>query len=106
LFLKKDKRIYGSVLGGALGAQYGTHGVDDSFVSKYDPNGNLIWVSQLGVALQNTGGNGITLDSSGNSYATGYTSGSVLGGAQGTQYGAHGTQYGAHGIQDSINLSV
>jgi hypothetical protein len=80
----------GSILGGALGAQYGTHGTWDSFVSKSDTNGNLLWVRQLGLAVVVTGGQAIALDSSGNSYSIGSTGGTVLGGAQGTQFGVHG----------------
>jgi hypothetical protein len=81
----------GSVLGGPQGTQYGAHGTDDVFISKFNSSGVFQWSSQLGIAGQSTYGYKITLDPQGNLYVTGYTSGSVLGGAQGTQYGTHGT---------------
>jgi hypothetical protein len=80
----------GSVLGGAQGTQYGAHGSEDVFVSRFSSSGVFQWSSQLGKAGQQTQGYGITIDTQGNLYVTGLTSGSVLGGAQGTQYGAHG----------------
>lgn len=82
----------GTVLGGGLGAQYGVHGNEDVTIYKSGPAGNLIWVRQLGIAAVNTVGSGVGFDSSGNLYVLGQTAGSVLGGAQGLQYGTHGTQ--------------
>jgi hypothetical protein len=54
-------------------------GSNDYFVAKYNTTGTLLWVKQLGATSQNTYGNGITVDSSGNSYITGSTSGGLYG---------------------------
>ncbi|WP_061242607.1 SBBP repeat-containing protein [Leptospira interrogans] len=61
-------------------------GTQDLFVTKYDGNGNKQWTRLLGVAGQITQANGIASDSSGNTYLTGRTSGSLDGQAlSGTQ---------------------
>ncbi|WP_061236896.1 SBBP repeat-containing protein [Leptospira interrogans] len=61
-------------------------GTQDLFVTKYDGNGNRQWTRLLGVAGQITQANGIASDSSGNTYLTGRTSGSLDGQAlSGTQ---------------------
>jgi hypothetical protein len=46
-------------------------GVTDIFVAKYDANGALLWAKRAGGADVDQG-SGIALDSSGNSYVTGY----------------------------------
>jgi hypothetical protein len=71
---------------GTLGAQYGTHGTDDAFVSQFSSTGTLNWTSQLGAAGTITEGEDIVIDTSGNIYIVGYSAGVV-----GTQYGTHGT---------------
>jgi hypothetical protein len=48
-------------------------GSEDSFIIKYNPTGTRLWTTLLGAAQQNTIGTGITSDSSGNAYVTGYT---------------------------------
>ncbi|WP_374448613.1 SBBP repeat-containing protein, partial [Stella sp.] len=50
---------------------------NDYFVAKYDPDGNLIWVRNPGSSASGETGQGIALDGSGNSYVTGYFSGTV-----------------------------
>ncbi|WP_017861443.1 SBBP repeat-containing protein [Leptospira interrogans] len=61
-------------------------GIQDLFVTKYDTGGNKQWTRLLGVAGQITQANGIASDSSGNTYLTGRTSGSLDGQAlSGTQ---------------------
>ncbi|AJR13554.1 hypothetical protein LIL_10952 [Leptospira interrogans serovar Linhai str. 56609] len=61
-------------------------GTQDLFVTKYDTGGNRQWTRLLGVAGQITQANGIASDSSGNTYLTGRTSGSLDGQAlSGTQ---------------------
>ncbi|WP_000773766.1 SBBP repeat-containing protein [Leptospira interrogans] len=61
-------------------------GTQDLFVTKYDTGGNKQWTRLLGVAGQITQANGIASDSSGNTYLTGRTSGSLDGQAlSGTQ---------------------
>jgi predicted esterase len=55
-----------------------TTGLYDVFVVKYNSSGTKQWTRQLG-ASANTWGKGISIDSSGNSYVTGYTHGSLDG---------------------------
>jgi hypothetical protein len=47
---------------------------DDYFIAKYDSSGTLIWLKQLGVALEDSVANGVAVDASGNSFVAGYTS--------------------------------
>ncbi len=54
----------------------GTKGV---FVIKYDTDGNKKWTKLLGVTGSYAEGCGIAVDSSGNSYVTGYTNGNLDG---------------------------
>jgi uncharacterized protein (UPF0548 family) len=51
----------------------------DIFVTKFDANGNRIWIRQLGVAGCYTACNGIISDASGNVYASGTTDGNLDG---------------------------
>ena len=55
-----------------------TYGQDDIITAKYDTNGNIQWQRILG-GTGNDGGTAIAVDSSGNSYITGYTNGSGAG---------------------------
>jgi hypothetical protein len=48
-------------------------GAHDAFLAKYSSDGTLIYVKQLGVDSHHTYGTGVTLDSSGNAFVTGYT---------------------------------
>ncbi|WP_061231429.1 SBBP repeat-containing protein [Leptospira interrogans] len=73
------------VTSGSLDGQ-ALSGTQDLFVTKYDTGGNRQWTRLLGVAGQITQANGIASDSSGNTYLTGRTSGSLDGQAlSGTQ---------------------
>ncbi|EKQ49784.1 SBBP repeat-containing protein [Leptospira interrogans] len=73
------------VTSGSLDGQ-ALSGTQDLFVTKYDTGGNKQWTRLLGVAGQITQANGIASDSSGNTYLTGRTSGSLDGQAlSGTQ---------------------
>ncbi len=56
----------------------GSYGGADYFILKYNSSGSLIWGKQIGSAATDIG-NGIALDSSGNIYVTGYTSGDLGG---------------------------
>src|SRR6185437_259865 len=49
------------------------------FIAKYDTTGNLLWSKQVGAAGGDTEGQGIAIDSSGNSYANGYTTVAISG---------------------------
>lgn len=64
-------RTQGSLFGPAAG-------LDDAFIAKYDPAGNQVWAKQVGTAGSERG-NSIALDSSGNIYITGYTTGAFGG---------------------------
>jgi len=55
------------------------NGNDDYFIAKYDTTGNLLWSKQVGAAGGDTEGQGIAIDSSGNSYANGYTTVAISG---------------------------
>ena len=51
----------------------------DAFITKYDANGNKKWTKLIGVPKSNTFGNDIVIDSEGNSYITGDTTGNLDG---------------------------
>ena len=54
-------------------------GTQDLFVVKYDSNGNKLWTRLLGDAGADTLAHGITSDSTGNVYTTGFTNGNLDG---------------------------
>lgn len=54
------------------------NGSEDIFVAKYDADGNKQWTRLLGTS-ESDNGQGIAVDSSGNSYITGYTGGDLEG---------------------------
>ncbi len=56
-------------------------GMKDFFLVKYDSEGGKIFTKQMGVAGADTMTNGIAVDSSGNVFMTGYTSGGLDGNA-------------------------
>lgn len=63
------------------------HGNDDYYIAKYDTNGNLVWLTQVGgAASTSTGALALTVDSADNVLVTGYTNasfaGNTLAGAQ------------------------
>ncbi len=72
-----------------------SQGSEDYFISKYTSSGNWVWTKQLGETGQMTGGYGGAVDSSGNAYIMGATTGNLAscngvssacsGGAQGTE---------------------
>lgn len=62
-------------------------GSQDVFVAKYGKDGTFKWVKQLGVATKITTGFAIAVDSSGNSYVTGYTNADLDGVGTGTLTG-------------------
>ena len=58
----------------------GTHtGWSDFFIAKYDSDGQLEWVRQLGVAGTNTQAKGLAVDGNGNAYIIGVTGGDLSG---------------------------
>lgn len=61
------------IAGGTQGSlDAGNAGRYDLFVGKYDPDGNRLWMRQRGT-IQREFAYGVTTDSDGNIYATGYT---------------------------------
>lgn len=54
------------------------NGEKDILALKFDENGNLLWKQEYG-SLNEDHGNGVTVDSSGNVFVTGYTRGSLNG---------------------------
>ncbi|MEA5579222.1 SBBP repeat-containing protein, partial [Anabaena sp. UHCC 0451] len=78
--LDSNNNIY--VLGSTAGAFAGNTNVSgfDVFVSKYDSSGTQAWVKQLGSSGNNYANiNGISSDSTGNVFITGYTDGTFSG---------------------------
>ncbi len=66
---------------GALSGQTQT-GIKDYYITKYDPNGNMIWVHQVGVTGHDSPAYGISTEKNGNSYLAGTTNGALPGQTQ------------------------
>jgi hypothetical protein len=64
--------------GGALDGNTLT-GAQDFFITKYDSSGTRLWTKLLGVASKSTYGQSLGIDSAGNVYLTGYTTGGLDG---------------------------
>jgi|GEM_PF-1077339 len=77
LALDSSGNIYltGSTLGNLGGTNAGGY---DAWLSKYDNNGNQLWLRQFGTSGYDSA-NGLALDSSGNVYLTGNTTGNLGG---------------------------
>ena len=85
----------GWTLGNFNGQKVGSY---DVFLSKHDPNGQLLWVKQWGTEGDD-GAYGLTIDESQNLlYLTGYTNGSFLGDHRGS-YDAWAAQLDSDGNQ-------
>ncbi|MFL5814865.1 MAG: SBBP repeat-containing protein [Bdellovibrionia bacterium] len=69
------------VSGGTSGGLDGNtlSGSNDFFVTKYNSSGTKLWTKQLGVASHSTWANAVAIDSSGNIFVTGSTSGGLDG---------------------------
>jgi hypothetical protein len=61
-----------------------TNGNNDSFVARYDANGNQSWIKQIQTLATNQS-NSVSIDASGNIYIGGSVSGGVIGAGQATQ---------------------
>jgi hypothetical protein len=72
------------VTGDAYGGLNGNPqtGTEDAFISKYGPDGNLLFTRQLGAAGKPTSGNQVATDAAGNVYMAGSTNGSLEGNPQ------------------------
>ena len=73
-------------------------GRKDTFLTKFDGNGNQIWVRQFG-SIYNDDGQGIATDASGNVYIAGYTNGTLPGNTNGTYEDAFLAKYDSSGNQ-------
>ena len=73
------------------------NGANDYYITKYDTNGTLIWLEQVGVASKDTGPMSVTLDSADNVLVTGYTNGSLAGNTLTGQYDAFIAKHDTNG---------
>ena len=82
------------VTGSTTGALDGNSnsGFYDIFLTKYSPSGERLWTQQWGTSSDDYG-YGITSDSSGNLYVTGYTSGALDGNSNSGSYDIFVTKY-------------
>ena len=74
-------------------------GTRDLFVVKYDANGVKQWTRLLGISGADTAAFGITSDSSGNVYTTGYTNGNLDGQILTGQDDLFVVKYDANGVK-------
>ncbi|MEI1278547.1 SBBP repeat-containing protein [Leptospira venezuelensis] len=72
-------------------------GSQDLFIVKYDSNGNKQWTRLLGIVNKQTRAQGITSDSLGNIYITGYTSGNLDGQTKTGSYDLFVIKYDSNG---------
>ncbi|WP_254564047.1 SBBP repeat-containing protein [Oscillatoria sp. HE19RPO] len=89
--------ITGDTVGNLGGTNAGNY---DAWVAKYDNSGTQQWVQQLGSSLSDYS-NGITVDSAGNLYITGYTDGN-LGGTDAGRWDAWVAKYDSSGTQQWV----
>lgn len=89
--------------GGSLDGQTLT-GTYDMFVSKYDTSGVKQWTKLLGTSGEETHGNGISVDSSGNSYITGHTGGNLDGQTITGIYDMFVAKYNSAGVKQWTKL--
>ena len=74
------------------------HGGADYYVAKYDTNGGLVWLTQVGgAASTDTGVMSLTVDSTDNVLITGYTNASLAGNTLSGQYDAFVVKHDSSG---------
>jgi uncharacterized delta-60 repeat protein len=83
------------------GFSYG--GENDCFVAKYNSSGTMQWVKQFGSSDGTCQANGVSVDASGNSYTTGYTSGGLNGNPLVGSYDFFIVKYNASGTLQWLN---
>ena len=88
--------IVGSTTGGLSVPLTGT---EDMFIAMYDTTGSLQWVRQLGVVAKLSVARGVAIDSLGNIFVAGYTSGSLDGNAISGMRDLFLVKYDATGIK-------
>jgi hypothetical protein len=71
---------------------------EDAFIAKYNPNGTPLWIKQFGTNGDDSA-NGISADSSGNVYVTGFTRGSLPGYSNLGDQDSYIAKYSASGDQ-------
>jgi Ca2+-binding RTX toxin-like protein len=101
--LDSNDNIY--VLGSTAGAFAGNTNVSglDVFVSKYNSSGTQAWVKQLGSSGNNYANiNGISTDSTGNVFITGYTDGTFSGNTSLGSYDGFVAKYSTTGTLDWV----
>ncbi|MBO1048263.1 MAG: hypothetical protein HEQ10_11150 [Dolichospermum sp. DEX182a] len=101
--LDSNDNIY--VLGSTAGAFAGNTNVSglDVFVSKYNSSGTQAWVKQLGSSGNNYANiNGISTDSTGNVFITGYTDGTFSGNTSLGSYDGFVAKYSSTGTLDWV----
>jgi outer membrane protein assembly factor BamB len=74
------------------------NGFNDYFIARYDINGNFIWSRQVGAYFGNTFGTGISTDSSGNIYITGWTTVGISGQKQNGRNDYFVAKYDQYGL--------
>ena len=75
--------------GGIMGVT--NAGYEDAFLTKYDPTGAMLWTQQLGTSSSDYS-NSVAVDSAGNAFISGYTTGN-LGGDNAGSYDAYLAKY-------------
>jgi len=88
--------VTGYTLGGLDGNT--NSGSYDMFLVKYNSSGTKQWTKQLGSSGWDWG-NGVTTDSSGNIYVTGYTNGGLDGNTNSGSYDIFIVKYNSSGIK-------
>ena len=73
-------------------------GTRDIFLVKYNSSGTKQWTKQLGTSSDDRG-NGVTTDSSGNIYVTGYTQGGLDGNTNSGDYDIFLVKYNSSGTK-------
>jgi len=94
--------IVGSTTGNLEGQKL--NGKQDAFVIKYDKNGNKRWTKLFGIAKKNTTGNSIAINSIGNCYITGDTTGNLEGQIKKGKTDAFIAKYDANGNKQWMKL--
>jgi hypothetical protein len=93
---------------GSLGAET-NGGIEDVFVAKFDSGGAIEWVSQLGDVTMGPDADGsdmvtgIALDSSGNIFVTGHTSGTLGGETNGGGFDVFVAKFGSDGASEWVS---
>jgi len=73
-------------------------GLADLFVVKYNSSGTKQWTQQLGTSSE-VRANGVAVDSSGNVYAAGSTSGALDGNSNAGSYDLFVVKYNSNGVK-------